>query len=78
MSNSVQPHGQYPTRLLCPQDSLGKNTGMGCHFLLPGTLLAVPKGEELPAFKLFPAFENLLKNNNTGFQNKLVLQEMCF
>ena len=21
-------------RLLCPQDSLGKNTGVGCHFLL--------------------------------------------
>ena len=28
------PYGQQPTRLLCPQDSLGKNTGMGCHFLL--------------------------------------------
>ena len=27
MSNSVQPRGQQPTRLLCPQDSLGKNTG---------------------------------------------------
>ena len=23
-----------PTRLLCPQASLGKNTGVGCHFLL--------------------------------------------
>ena len=23
-----------PSRLLCPQDFLGKNTGMGCHFLL--------------------------------------------
>ena len=22
-----------PTRLLCPWDSLGKNTGVGCHFL---------------------------------------------
>ena len=22
------------TRLLCPQNSLGKNTGVGCHFLL--------------------------------------------
>ena len=27
-------HGQQPTRLLYPQDSLGKNTGVGCHFLL--------------------------------------------
>ena len=34
MSNSVQPHRQQPTRLLCPWDSPGKNTGMGCHFLL--------------------------------------------
>ena len=24
----------YSIRLLCPQDSSGKNTGMGCHFLL--------------------------------------------
>ena len=31
---TVWPHGQQPTRLLCPQDSPGKNTGVGCHFLL--------------------------------------------
>ena len=30
----MRPYGQQPTRLLCPQDSLGKNTGVGCHFLL--------------------------------------------
>ena len=30
----MQPHRQQPTRLLCPWDSPGKNTGMGCHFLL--------------------------------------------
>ena len=34
VSDSVRPHGQQPTRLLCPWNSLGKNTGMGCHFLL--------------------------------------------
>ena len=34
MSNSVRPHRQQPTRLLCPWDSPGKNTGVGCHFLL--------------------------------------------
>jgi len=28
------PIGQEPTRLLCPQDSPGKNTGVGGHFLL--------------------------------------------
>ena len=29
------PH-QYPTRLLCPWNFPGKNTGAGCHFLLQG------------------------------------------
>ena len=34
MSNSVRPQRQQPTRLPCPWDSQGKNTGVGCHFLL--------------------------------------------
>ena len=34
VSNSVRPHRWQPTRLLCPWDSPGKNTGVGCHFLL--------------------------------------------
>ena len=34
MSNSVWPHKQQPARLLHPWDSPGKNTGVGCHFLL--------------------------------------------
>ena len=34
MSNSVRPHRWQPTRLLCLWDSPGKNTGVGCHFLL--------------------------------------------
>ena len=34
MSDSVPLYGQQPTRLLWPQDSLGKNTGEGCPFLL--------------------------------------------
>ena len=34
MSNSVRPHRQKPTRLSRPWDSPGKNTGVGCHFLL--------------------------------------------
>ena len=39
MSNSLQPHGLEPTRLLCPWDFSGKNTGIGCHFLLQGLFL---------------------------------------
>ena len=34
MSNSIRPHRRQPTRLRCPWDSPGKNTGVGCHFLL--------------------------------------------
>ena len=30
----MRPHGLQPTRLLCPRDFPGKNTGVGCHFLL--------------------------------------------
>ena len=36
MSNSLQPHGLQPTRLFCPWNFPGKNTGLGCHFLLQG------------------------------------------
>ena len=34
MSDSVRPHRRQPTRLRHPWDSPGKNTGVGCHFLL--------------------------------------------
>ena len=34
VSDSVRPHRWQPTRLFCPWDSPGKNTGVGCHFLL--------------------------------------------
>ena len=29
----LQPRGWWPARLLCPGDSPGKGTGVGCHFL---------------------------------------------
>ena len=38
MSDSLRPHGLLPTRLLCPWDFPGKNTGLACHFLLQGIL----------------------------------------
>ena len=31
---TLQPHRRQPTRFPCPWDSPGKNTGVGCHFLL--------------------------------------------
>ena len=36
MFSSLWSPGQGSTRLLCPWDSPGKNTGMGCHALLQG------------------------------------------
>ena len=39
MSDSLLPHGLWPARLLCPWNVPGKNTGMGCHFLLQGIFL---------------------------------------
>ena len=34
VSDSLQPHGLQPARLLCPGDFPGKNTRVGCHLLL--------------------------------------------
>ena len=34
VSDSKRPHRRQPTRLRRPWDSPGKNTGLGCHFLL--------------------------------------------
>ena len=37
MSLSFRPHGLQPASLLCPLTFPGKNTGVGCHFLLRGS-----------------------------------------
>ena len=39
VSDSLPPHGLQPARLLCPWDSPGRNTGVGCHSLLQGIFL---------------------------------------
>ena len=39
VSNSLRPHGLYPTRLLWPWDSPGKNTSVGYLFFLQGIFL---------------------------------------
>ena len=36
VSESLQTHGLEPARLLSTWNSSGKNTGVGCHFLLQG------------------------------------------
>ena len=39
LPSSLQPHGLQPTRLLCPWDFPGKDTGVGCHFIFQGIFL---------------------------------------
>ena len=38
MSDSLRPHGLQTARILCPWNSPGTNTEVGCHALLQGTL----------------------------------------
>ena len=40
-SPTLQLPGPWPTRLFCPWNSLGKNTGVGFHFLLQDKLLNI-------------------------------------
>ena len=70
MSNSVRPHRRQPTRLPHPWDSPGKNTGVGCHFLLQcmkvksvsevaqsGLTLSDPMDCSLPGFSVHGIFQ---------------------
>ena len=50
MSDSLQPRGLKPARLLGPWNFPGKNTGVGCHFLLQGIF---------PTQELNPASEKI-------------------
>ena len=54
MSDSVRLHRRQPTRLLHPWDSPGKNTGVGCHFLLQ--CMKVKSGSEVT--QLYPTLCN--------------------
>ena len=42
VSNSQQPHGVQPTRVLHPWDFSGKSTGVGCHCFLRGKTAPYP------------------------------------
>ena len=52
LSGSFRPHGLEPSRLFCPWDSPGKNTGVGCHFLLQGIFPTQGLNPGLPHCKL--------------------------
>ena len=50
------PHGLWPTSLLCPWGFPGKNTGAGCHFLLQGIFPTQGSNPGLPHYRqtLYP------------------------
>ena len=61
MSDSVQPYGLPPTRLLCPFKSPGKNTGVGCNTMT--TIVIVGVREIRGGLKLlFTILKNLIQN----------------
>ena len=51
MSSSVRPHRRQPTRLPHPWDSPGKNTGVGCRFLLQWTSLVAQAVKHLSTMR---------------------------
>ena len=51
MSHSLQLHGLWPIRLLCPWDFLGKSAGVDCHFLLQGIFPTQDSNPGLPYFR---------------------------
>ena len=52
ISDSLPPHGLQPSKVLCPWDSPGKNTRVGCHALLQGIF---PTQRSNPHFFTSPA-----------------------
>ena len=75
MSDSVQPHRQQPTRLLCPWDSPGKNTGVGCHFLLH----LMTEGHYLTSFlSIFSEHLRVKGNKNSRVSFLLALAPVYF
>ena len=75
-------YGQETARLLCPWDSPGKNTGVGCHALLQGIFLT--QASNLPLLHLLrwqvgslplaPPGRGHMKWNTTGVRSNRCVQ----
>ena len=57
--SDCDPHGPKPTRLLCPWDSLGRNTGVGC--LFPVRLQSHLIKDEISCKMVFIVMEKAIK-----------------
>ena len=70
MPDSLGPHGLQPTRLLCPWDFPGKDSGVGCHFLLQGISKITTQNTELKHTRINLAvfIRHSLKYKNTVSQ----------
>ena len=77
MSDSVRPYRWQPTRLLCLWDSPGKNTGVGCHFLLHNIHWIIKKAREFQK-NIYFCFIDYTKAFDCVDHNKLwkILKEM--
>ena len=75
VSHSVVSDSLRPTRLLCPRNFLGKDTGVGCHFLLHLFGLVGGKSNYTP-IKFLTEFKNK-KTIGRQFCSKKVLDVIC-
>ena len=62
-SNASRLYGLQPTRLLCPWDFAGKNTGVGSHSLLQGIFLTQGSNLDLPHCRQIPYYLSHQGNN---------------
>ena len=72
MSNSLQPHGLGPARLLHLWNSPGQNTAVDCHFLLQGILLT--QGSNLGLLHCKQTFNHLSHSPSWRLTNTAKVQ----
>ena len=73
---TLRPHRQQPTRLLCPWDSLSRNTGVGCHAFLQGIFLT--QGSNLSFLYILHWQEGSLPLCHLGSPNQVYANQKCF
>ena len=89
VSNSLQPHGLQPTRLLCPWDFPGKSTGVGGHcrlqtYNLGGYKITADGGcsHEIKIFaplkKNYDNLDSVLKSRDVTLLTKVHLVKLWF
>ena len=71
MPDSLRPHGLQSTRLLCPWDPPGKDTGVVCHFLLQG--IFPTQGQNLGLLHYRQILYHLSYQGSTGYNDSCYL-----